>query len=203
MSWDIVGSLLVPGHSCPDRNILWLVDELIFDKGQALVLTPEIFLAPWQHATVTPNAVSTLSIFKRSCSAVLRRIFQFCRSVVSFSIPFSSSLQRVMMKDIPVQQRTFAGIDGYLQSPMLLRGNWSGWKYSWDCLGVSRMCILLDTFCDLRIGVTCACLCLHATPGSFGPIPHYQGVWHVVHSRYLHRKLFCYHIGVPCWTLVG
>lgn len=75
----------------------------------------------------------------------------------SSSFPVSSSSQKAMMEEISEEEGTFDMTAGEIQTASSFHGNTAGWTSGWDWMGVSRMCTLLYTLCDLDTGVPQAC----------------------------------------------
>lgn len=73
--WGGDGNLILRAGAWTDGCVSWLVDELWADQDQAVVFSLERFLAFLQTCHSASNALSMLSLLRRSSSAFWRRNF--------------------------------------------------------------------------------------------------------------------------------
>lgn len=98
----------------------------------------------FKHATLAPNALSMLSHFSICCSAFWRRICSFpFRSLCSDAWSITHQKMNVCLQQLLLK----CNQQGHLAEMQL------GGRSSWDSLGISGVCRLLDELCDLDTGV--------------------------------------------------
>lgn len=126
-----------------------------------------------------------------------------CVSLLCSSFFFLSSSQWGMEQELPEEGWKFSLVTAEMQSPSLICGNVPDWRYRWDHLEVSRLCILSDTLCGLRPGVSCSRLRLLARPGSPRRCRYKKMAWRVGDWKYFPHNLFYEHVQVQCRVLIG
>lgn len=152
MPCDGAVNLLMSATPCTDGDFFLACTGALSWRVQLLLLALSISCLPGSMQQLDRMSRAWYS-FPDIFISVLRTSFGVIKSRIGLLVFFSRTSQWAMMEAISKAQGKFTAIVDEMQSPMWSSGKGADWMYNSDWLGVSGMCMFLNTLCDLIVGV--------------------------------------------------